>query len=187
MPSFPAHDERRRRIAALSCRLIATRGLEGLTIRTVAAEVGFSTAVVTHYFHNKRDLLLHTYSYAAARTIDRDGDRTKIPADLFTLVSRILPIDPVAVENWRVFVAFWGAASGDDQMAIEQRRHVRDARALIASRLQMDVAAAENVARRLLAMVMGIATQAIFDPDEWPADRQLALLRETFSELGLIK
>ena len=187
MASQPAHDERRRRIAELSCRVIATRGLSGLTIRTVAAEVGFSTAVVTHYFHNKRDQQLHTYEYAASRTIGRRGDSVEQLADLWTILSRILPIDDIAKENWRVFVAYWGAASGDEELVLQHRSHVRSARALIASRLPAEIEAPEEVARRLLVTVMGISTQAIFDPDQWPPERQLAVLAQSFADAGLGK
>lgn len=173
------HDDRRREIAAISCRVIATRGLDGLTIRTVAAEVGYSTAVVTHYFHNKRDLLLHTYEHAAARSVNRAGEGP-LPDALWDYCAQLLPVDPISVENWRVFVAFWGAASGDAELAERQRGYVCAAREQIAVRLRSGYAMAPEPAaeqsRRLLAAVMGIATQALFDPDEWPPARQLRTL-----------
>ena len=51
------HETRRRRIAEIALGIIAREGIEAATIRRIAAEVGYSTAVVTHYFENKQDLL----------------------------------------------------------------------------------------------------------------------------------
>jgi AcrR family transcriptional regulator len=187
--SVPAgHDERRQQIAALSCRLIASRGLDGLTIRTVAAEIGFSTAVITHYFHNKRDLLRHTYEFAASRAVSREGNSHAYPADLWEYLSAILPIDEIAIENWRVFIAFWGAAYGDPELADRQRYFVRAARDDITERLppytgELSLVMREELSRRLLATLMGIATQAAFDPEEWPATRQLRSLSGVFDAL----
>lgn len=187
-PVPAAHDERRLQIAALSCRLIASRGLDGLTIRTVAAEIGFSTAVITHYFHNKRDLLRQTYEFAASRAVSRDCDPQAYPADLWEYLSAILPIDETAIENWRVFIAFWGAAYGDPELADRQRYFVRTARDDITERLppytgELSLVMREELSRRLLATLMGIATQAAFDPEEWPATRQLRSLSGVFDAL----
>ena len=39
------------------------------------------------------------------------------------------------------------------------------------------------LAERLIAVADGIAMQALFDPDSWPADRQLATLHATIKLL----
>ena len=42
---------------------------------------------------------------------------------------------------------------------------------------------AEALAERLIAVADGISVQALFDPDGWPADRQLARLHELVGPL----
>ena len=41
----------------------------------------------------------------------------------------------------------------------------------------------EALAERLIAVADGIALQALFDPDGWPADRQLERLHETITPI----
>ena len=50
--------ERRTQVAAAARAVIARDGLEGASVRRVAAEAGSSTTVVTHYFADKDALLL---------------------------------------------------------------------------------------------------------------------------------
>ena len=64
MPLIVDHEFRRKEVAAVASQLIARAGLEAVTIRDVAQAAGCSTAIVSHYFHNKRELLLFTYRYS---------------------------------------------------------------------------------------------------------------------------
>jgi len=56
-----SHDDHRRHIADVTVGIIAREGLEAATVRRIAAEVGCSTTVITHYFSDKHELLLWTY------------------------------------------------------------------------------------------------------------------------------
>ena len=47
----------------------------------------------------------------------------------------------------------------------------------------IDTASAEALAERLIAVADGIAMQALFDPEGWPADRQLERLHETIAPI----
>ena len=53
------HAVRRRAVSAAVWRVLAHRGFGGLTVRAVAAELGTSTGVVTHYFTSKDALVRH--------------------------------------------------------------------------------------------------------------------------------
>ena len=60
MPKIVDHAERREEILEATRRVILKRGLDGVTMRNIAAEVGKSTGLVNHYFEDKSGLLLAT-------------------------------------------------------------------------------------------------------------------------------
>jgi hypothetical protein len=72
-------------------------------------------------------------------------------------------------------------AIGDPDFSAEQRRQVLEARGGIRYVLERlnasEPADPASAARGLLTAIMGIAVQAIFDPEDWPAlDQRSALV-----------
>ena len=67
MPKIVNSDVRRLELADVAARLIARGGLGATTMRDVAAEAGFTTGSVTHYFADKRELLLLTLNASLER------------------------------------------------------------------------------------------------------------------------
>jgi AcrR family transcriptional regulator len=184
MPKYVDHHARRLLVTEVAAEIVAARGVEALTVRAVAAAAGFSTAVVSHYFFDKRDLLRSTFRAAANRSTSRF--ESAAAADRRSIVScleALLPLDDDSRRDWRVFVAFWGTAASDPELAIEQRDRVRSARGRIEHVLAEPTNAALGepqlrlVARSLLTLVQGIATQAVFDPADWTPRRQSEQLR----------
>jgi len=57
MPKIVDHDVQRVKFAEAAMRLIARHGLDGLTMRAVAAEAGLSYGSLFHYFNSKDELL----------------------------------------------------------------------------------------------------------------------------------
>lgn len=57
MPKRVDHQQRRREIAEALFRIAADRGLQGVTLRAVAAEAGISMNLVQYYFPAKEDML----------------------------------------------------------------------------------------------------------------------------------
>jgi hypothetical protein len=83
-------------------------------------------------------------------------------------------------------------AMADPPFMAEQQRSGREARHLVAELIagtsgegNFDMAARDMQARRLLVTVAGLATQATYDPVDWPAARQRALLTTEIAALGL--
>ena len=160
---------------------MAAGGIDAVTFRDVAAAAGYSTAIVSHYFADKRELLIATYRTAGHRAADRIAKVVAAdPADLLGVLEALSPQDDDRRADWRVWAAFWGGALGDADLAAEQRASVRDARARVAAVLEVGGVrpgpASREAARSLLAVLQGMATQAIFDPEDWPPDRQHQLL-----------
>ncbi len=229
MPRRVDHDDRRAEIAELAAALIAEHGPDALSLRSLAAAAGSSTTAVTHYFASKKELLLHAYRAAVGRARARVA---AIPAgevdELRACLEAVLPIDTARRQDWRTWLAFFGAAVGDEELSSLQRRRVaefrRALRGIIEAQWQNEAAPgpsgavretvpgspaaarkriqaqpqqpssagravgdrgaeAERQARLLLALVHGIATEAAFDPEDWPAERQLAMIEEQLQSI----
>lgn len=180
MPAAVDHEARRRHIAAIAADLIAQGGMDNATIRSVAAAAGYSTAIVTHYFAHKRELLFWAYRAAAHATQRRfDAAQAHDPNDLTAALRAFLPDTPDGIKAWRVYFAFWSATISDPEMAAEQQWWQANALSIIgavASRQPGMTTAPDGVARMLLAIVQGIATQAALDQDHWSAQEQHRVL-----------
>lgn len=190
MPRIVDHDERRRHVAAIASGLIARDGLYAVTVRDVAQAAGYSTKIVSHYFQDKDELLRFVFREEAAAAVSRVR-RARSSDDLQVCLELLLPLDAVTRRDWRMWIAFWGRAAFDRQFAREQIERARDARRLIqelleqtrrAGRLAADCDCAFH-ASRLLATVVGVATQAIFDPRSWPPHTQRAVLAAELATL----
>lgn len=193
MPIQVDHNARRGQLAAVVAKLIATRGLEAVTVRAVAEAAGFSTRVVSHYFTGKRDLLLFCYRHTAVRAETRllsalESGR----GDMAAAVNALLPYNEEACENWRVWVSFWGVAIADSEFSDVQRRQFSQSRQLIQDLLreELDVRSArslnpEEASRHILSSLIGISVQAAFNPDDWPRARQQRLMAKAIESMGL--
>ena len=180
MPSVIDHDARRTALAELAADLVASGGAVAATVRAVAAAAGFSTKAVTHYFPDQRALMLLTYRHAALSSQARtDASPPDSGGDIRALLHALLPTDPKVERDWRVWFSFWGLAIADPEFAAEQRERMRDFVGQIAATLAADPDCAPLTAEQrpviasaLLASLFGTVTQAIFDPETWPAARQ---------------
>lgn len=190
MPPPVDHEARRQQVAAIASRLLARAGLQAVTFRDIAREAGYSTAIVSHYFHNKRELLIYMFRSAAAGAVARVDGRHAEGGSLQECLEILLPLDEERRRDWQVWVAFWGQVSSDPELLAEQQRRAHDALNLVIRLLTdeyrgRDVPASviELRARRLLTMVTGLATETVFDPQEWPPERQQAVLADELSTL----
>jgi AcrR family transcriptional regulator len=190
VPLIVDHEFRRRQVAAVAARLIADSGLEAVTVRDVAQAAGCSTAIVSHYFHNKRELLLFTYRYSieastalSDRSLGPGGDNLK------AYISALMPFDDERRMNWKIWFAFWAKAVADEEFAVIQRDCVRRTRGHIQRILDglhregqlVDGVDRAYEARRLLVIIMGMAVQVVFDEEDWTIERQLAFIEHELS------
>src|SRR5436190_4819938 len=185
MPVSVDREERRQQVIAVASRLIAEAGLDAVTVRDVANAAECSTAIVSHYFHNKKELLFLTYR----ASIDRATERCEAAVgpdgtDVRAYFAEIMPLDEERLIEWKIWVAFWARAVADPDIAAAQRDCVRRTRGNIAkvlNRLNAKGALAADLVladetRRLLVLIMGMAVQVMFDLEDWPNARQHALV-----------
>lgn len=185
MPVFVDHEERRRQVVAVASRLIARAGLDAVTVRDVANAADCSTAIVSHYFHNKKELLFLTYQASIDRATERCAAAVGPEGvDLRAYLAEIMPLDEERLIEWKIWVAFWAKAVSEPDIAAAQRDCVRRTRGNIVKVLNAlqakgalvpDLVLADET-RRLLVMIMGMAVQVMFDPEDWPNARQHALI-----------
>jgi AcrR family transcriptional regulator len=175
MPKVVDHEQRREELAAAVWRLAARDGLDSLTIRGVAAEAGWSTGALHHYFSDKEELLLFAFRTVADRIGDRVAAAHEAATDPLGLVGELLaiglPLDTERRAETRVWFAFLGLALTRPVLARAQRAAYRHWRRLVADALReaqgkgqiepgIDL---EWEAAGLVALVDGLAVQAMFE------------------------
>lgn len=192
MPVFVDREERRRQVVDVASRLIAEAGLEAVTIRDVAVAAECSTAIVSHYFHNKRELLFVTYNSSIDRaTVRCEAALVAANGDLKAYVAELMPVGEEQVVEWKIWLAFWAKAMSDLEIAQVQRSCILRTRGNLARIMQdlrdkgviatgLDVA---DEARRILTLLIGMAVQVMFDPADWPAERQHVIIDAELAKL----
>ncbi len=185
MPARGDHDARRRDVSEAVWRVLAEHGFGGLTLRAVAAEMGASTGLLTHYFPNKRALVEHALDVADERTANRPlrTARPGLPALRAALLD-VLSLTPAATAMNRVWVSSWDVSLADRDLAARQRDRYGGWR----DRLRPHVAAAvargelpgsrdvDEIVASAAAFAHGLVVHALFDPAAFPPDRQIAML-----------
>lgn len=180
MPKLVDADQRRGELAEAAARVIARSGIDGASLREVAAEAGWTTGALVHYFANKRELLAFTLQASLDRRRSRRADRAALAPDqaLRAMLFDALPTTAETTLHWTVTLAFAGQACSDPALAEIQRTAYRDFRAAVIELVSIcdaHVDAGEE-SERLIALVDGIALQAVFDPEHWTERRQVAAL-----------
>ncbi len=167
-------------------RVLDHRGFTGLSLRAVATELGATTGVVTHYFHSKSELTSYALDLLAHRTEDRPRKPSTSAVDAVRSgLLDMLPLDADSRTTTRIWVGSWDAALADDTTARAHAARYRASRAKLAALVEQALVAqgvsaahADALAERLHAFVLGLATQAVLDPEAYPREHQTALLDE---------
>jgi AcrR family transcriptional regulator len=183
VPKIVDAESRREEVLEATWRVMAREGIGGVSIREIAAEAGYSTGVIAHYFKNEDDVLRSALSRVWRREAGRIAtrtDRLRGMAALRATVSEVLPSGEERKLEMAVWLCFWGSAIGDERLIAEQRRyygswrallrrHLNEAQQLGEVRPDLDPAAE---AVRLAALIDGVGIQAVFEAERF-SDRRL--------------
>jgi AcrR family transcriptional regulator len=193
VPARGDHEARRRDVSEAVWRVLAAHGFGGLTLRAVAAEMGASTGLLTHYFPTKRALVTYALKVAEERTATRVRRIAPEPglAALRAALLDVLPLTPESTAMNRIWVSSWDGALGDPDLAtVERARYVRWRRLLRphvdAARQRGELPATadpEDLVAIAAAFAHGLVVQALFDPRRFPKSRQVALLDQFLAGL----
>jgi AcrR family transcriptional regulator len=193
MPKDVNHDERREELLEAVWRVVARDGMERATIRTIAAETGWSSGVLAHYFADKEDIIGSAFALA----IDRIRQRwdTKLAgltgrAALFELVLDNLPLDDERELETKFLMNYWSRAIRGDSTPAPPRRGpaLVDLLTQLAREAQDDGEigrdeAPEDIAERLLGLIDGFSLHALLDPQRLTRERQVALVQQEFERM----
>lgn len=179
MPAPTDHAARRRDVSEAVWRVLARHGFGGLTLRAVAAEMGASTGLLTHYFPSKDALVRHALAVAEERTATRPLRQGGLREALLD----VLPLSAASRTMNRVWVSSWDAALGDAELRATERARYRRWRARLhplvvdaQGRGELRPGSPDDLVATVAAFTHGLVVQALFDTRAFPRARQVALL-----------
>lgn len=180
-PAPVDHEQRRAQLTAVLLDVVDEHGLEGASIRALAAAAGVSIGTVQHYFASKDELLRHAYRQIEAELSARIEQRLEGVADpraaIRVVLEEFLPLDPPRVKAIRVATAFGVRALHSPQLAGELRDDLVELRQIVA-RLFADagVARPEREAIAAIALVDGLTEQLLFGAGGFGPDDAVEVL-----------
>ncbi|WP_366163429.1 TetR/AcrR family transcriptional regulator [Bacillus infantis] len=71
MPKIVDHEQRKKRIARATWQVILDKGMEGASVRNIAAEAGVSLGALRHYFSTQDELLVYAMKLVNENVINR--------------------------------------------------------------------------------------------------------------------
>lgn len=123
------HPARRALLADAAAAVMAAQGGEHASLRTIAAALGVTTGVLTHYFPSKQALL----KLAKERAFDRAFERAMaaaadVPAGrarILAVVEALLPLDQERRLLWRLLAGYLADAARTPVLRQAQARRMR--------------------------------------------------------------
>lgn len=165
-------------IADATIRIIASRGLDTVSVREVAKESGFAAGSVQYHAPNKEILLAHAF----IRSIQRQAARVEevsIPDDEFEAwvvrLSELLPLGGERLEDAAIWVTYGSASATRDWIADLYSHVLHDFQKAVVGVLG-DMEEAERKARLITALVNGLTLDNLGTPAS-EADRVVGDLR----------
>ncbi|ANS79875.1 Transcriptional regulator, TetR family [Serinicoccus hydrothermalis] len=179
------------RILDAALDVVATRGLEATSVRTVAAAAEVSVGAVQHHFSTKADLLLAAMDRVAAGFQEEIRGRLERAAEPREALREALLVLACAHEEdsrpARVWAAFAARAAVDPGIGAEYAASWQQLETFLAELVEA-VGAGESSAREraalLLALVDGLAIARAAEPGRMPAGRAGALVDAALDGLG---
>lgn len=160
MPKVVDSEERRDQFVSASLKVIAGEGFSAFTMRRVADVAGCTTGSLTHYFEDKDTLLVATLRSAHASASSRMANAVNAAASDFERLRAVLleslPLDDNRLLEWRVWLAFWSASSGNSFLTHENSQRYTEWRSLVEQLLSPLSKCAQADAGVLVALVDGL-------------------------------
>lgn len=195
MPKVVDADEQRWRVIDAAWNVILEDGLDGATMRRIAARAGCTTGLVTHYFASKEDLVLKMVKYSANLAGERItralAGRQGLDA-LRALLIESTPISKHHADEWRIWVALWDRAMFNERLRYEWNRRSEGWEGLVRDGLRQAIEVGELSPRTpveplveaLAAFHYGLSLSAVMTPERSSASRIVEILDQ---QLAYIK
>ena len=189
MPRVVNAAVRRLQIATAALAVARRGGVEAITFRSVAEELGSSTTVVTHYVKTRAELvgLAFRQLFDAAHAVTAAAIDGLGPAEgLRVLVESFLPLD----EERRLQTYLWLGVLQDPEARENLRGEMRAVERWERERLTercraLGLADPETAADLAVAMANGITFEALQNPRRWTPRRQREVAGAFLALLGV--
>lgn len=196
MPKIVDHDAQRSRFADATMRLIATHGLEGVTMRSVAKEAGLSYGSLFHYFESKDELLMHAIGQLMKSQTLRFDEFVSQYSGLDALEQLLCDdaiTDKSSRDSWLVWLTFLYKAALQDSFANMHAELINGWLSRISGLLEEAVTAGEIAADTdtdleavaLWTYSAGIGQMGLLDPKLLPQQLQKQLISSYLDKLRL--
>lgn len=190
MPRIVDESQRHAEIGRAALSIAMAKGIDAVTFRSVAAEIGAgSTTAVTHYAATRVDvlrLMLGTLYTAGQEAIEAAAAPSDPRAALADLIEAVLPTDQLTLGFARVAVdaslQIAGGLTGHEELDQWGSWLYDRVAALVAEITGPDSAAASDA---LIAMITGVSLSTLLASDYWTPDRQRAAARAALVAHGL--
>ena len=159
-PRIDINALRREQIIDAVRAIVASEGLEAVTIAKIATVADVSSGVITYHYENKSEILHDAFRAAmqdANREVgspaDADGSR-----DLTAFTKRVVELATSDNDWWRIYVAFLAQAQHNDAYGAHLKRTDERYRRALETYV-----GDEHRATLVLALMKGLALQLLVD------------------------
>lgn len=195
MPRLIDHDERRQQLAEATWRVITRDGVGRTSVRSVAAESGRSVGSLRHVFSTQSELLVYALQLVVTRATARI---TALPPQedavqtVIAVAAQLLPLDSARRAEMEVYQALFVAANADAHLRgprDEAHREMQSSCHWMIEQLDngsdlADDADRECEARRLHALIDGLASHLVCQPVDADTDWAYQVLASHIHSLG---
>lgn len=193
MPKRVDHDQRKKRIAEATWKVILERGMEGATVRNIAEEAGLSLGSLRHFFTTQDELLDYAMNLVKDNALARINEiavqelppKQKVLAMLLELVP-CTEETRAEMEVWFAFTVYARHRKDrfdpqHDGMYVGMCRMIdyMDHHRLLNSALNKDIEA-----EKLYALVDGLALHAMLEPQRLDKERITKVLVQHLESIG---
>ncbi|MEV0005444.1 TetR/AcrR family transcriptional regulator [Micromonospora sp. NPDC050980] len=182
MPKIVDHDARRAELAEAMWRVVYRDGVGAATVRSIAAEAGWSPSALRHYFATQTELLVFAMEHVMAKATERftAERRTGTVRDVVQgMLEELLPLDRQRVREAEVWLLLAARARADPaarKRMTEADDGVRRAAEIAVAQLTGERSPDEAAVARLHALLDGLTLHALLHPDRLPPNRMRELL-----------
>ena len=199
MPKIVDHDERREEIARALWRVVRRDGIGAASVRSIAAEAGWSAGAVRYYFPDQAGLL----GFAVELVTRRVGERiTRLepsgsPVErVLSYLEEVIPLDDERRAEFEVWLAFLAQSQAETEAGGTLRPHVEPlhAQLLQLCRSLVDFLQESETLRPgldpaveaslLHALVDGLSIHTATNTEQVPPDRVREILRTHLATLA---
>lgn len=176
-------------IATAACELVASGGLDSVSMRRVAKQLGATTGYISHYYADKEDLLDGALRAALAELTSSAAPQSTTLEQWIHNAVITLPHSGETQRFWRILTAFQAASLNNPLLAEILQNYVVERIAALSQHLaaHLDSSTPEEeitaIARSMFALVSGLGTTLTVTPDAFTPDQLHTVIRSSMHGL----